>query len=187
MSLSSSFSRFLLFKLMGWKIIGKVPSGVKKYILIVAPHTSNWDFFIGFFSFYILNIRTKILIKKEWFFFPLNILMKKKGYIPVDRQRQNNLIQFVADEFSKHESFTVLITPEGTRKKNPHWKKGFYHIALLAHVPIVFGFLDYAKKEGGVGGILYPSGNFKDDFAKIEDFYRTKTAKYPEKFNLSGK
>lgn len=184
MSLAQFLSKQIV-KLSGWKFFGAIPPGVKKCVLIVAPHTSNWDFFIGYLCFILKKIDPKILIKKELFFFPLSLLMKKKGYISVDRDKRNNLIQFVADEFFKRESLVILITPEGTRKKNPHWKKGFYHIALLANVPIVLGYLDYAKKEGGIGGILYPSGNFKDDFAQIEAFYRTKNAKYPKKFNLS--
>lgn len=176
----------LVLKLMGWKIVGAYPSQYKKSIVIEAPHTSMWDFIIGWMAFYSLKVRVRFLIKKELFFFPLGIIIKAMGAIPVDRGKRNNMVDYVVSLFDNYEELVVTITPEGTRKKTTHWKKGFWYIAMKAKLPIIVGYLDYKKKEGGVGFVMWPSGNFEEDFKKIEDFYRDKTAKHPEKFNLTN-
>jgi len=178
-------SRFLLW-LMGWKIVGELPDNIKKCVIIMAPHTSNIDYFIGILGFTVLRLKVRILIKKEAFIFPFGYLLKKTGCIPVKRGKVNHLIEISTELFNKNHSLILVITPEGTRGYNPIWKKGFYHISTNAKVPIVLGYLDYASKTGGLGEILYPSGNFQNDFHKIEEFYRTKTARHPEKFNLSS-
>jgi 1-acyl-sn-glycerol-3-phosphate acyltransferase len=176
----------IILKLLGWKVIGSLPKGLHKFIMIEAPHTSNLDFIIGRLAFYKLGIQTKFLIKKELFFFPVGGILKLMGGIPVDRGKKNNMILYVAELFEKTDELAVVITPEGTRKYNAHWKKGFYHIAEKAKVPVICGFIDYAKKEGGIGPIFYPSpGNFEKEFAQIEDFYADKTARHPENYNLS--
>ena len=175
----------ILLKLMGWKVVGSYPSEVKKCILIAAPHTSMWDFILGRIAFYRFNIKVKFLIKIELFKFPFGGLLKALGGIPVNRGKKNNMVDYVADLFDKNEKLIIVITPEGTRKYNAHWKKGFYFIAQKANVPIVMAFIDYAKKEGGIGKVLYPSGDFEADLKIIEDFYRGVNAKYPELYNLS--
>ncbi len=176
----------IILKLIGWKVIGALPKGFHKFIMIEAPHTSNLDFIIGRLAFYKLGIQTKFLIKQELFKFPIGGILKAMGGIPVNRGKKNNMIDYVADLFKKSDELAVVITPEGTRKYNAHWKKGFYHIAEKANVPVICGFIDYAKKEGGIGPIIYPAaGNFEKDFALIEDFYRDKTACHPENYNLS--
>ena len=173
-------------KLMGWKVIGTYPPEIKKCVLIAGPHTSMWDFILGRMAFYRFHIKVKFLIKKELFKFPFGGLLKRLGGIPVNRGKKNNMIEYISELFEKSEKLIIVITPEGTRKYNAHWKKGFYYIAQRANVPIVMAFIDYAKKEGGIGKVMYPSGNFEEDFKIIEDFYRGKNAKYPEKFNLSA-
>lgn len=180
----SWFAGFLL-KLFGWKVVSGVPEGINKAVVIMAPHTSNWDFVIGRLSF--MSIRTKInlIIKKESFFFPLGVILKALGGIPVDRSQSQHVVKNVTEHFDKAEKFYLIITPEGTRKRVSRWKKGFYFIASNARVPIIMGYLDYKKKEGGLGPVLYPSGDFEKDFAQIEAFYRGKHARHPEKFNLS--
>ena len=179
------FCRIIL-KLMGWNVVGTFPSDVKKCILVAGPHTSMWDFILGRMAFYRFGIKVKFLIKKELFAFPFGGLLKALGGIPVNRNTKNNTVEYVSGLFHKTEQLIIVITPEGTRKYNAHWKKGFYYIAQRANVPIVLAFIDYAKKEGGIGAVIHPSGNFADDFKIIEDFYRGKNAKYPEKFNLSA-
>ncbi len=175
----------LIVKLLGWKIVGEIPPDIKKAVLIVAPHTSNYDFFIGRLAFFILGVRVKFLIKKELFKFPFGLLLRMLGSIPVDRSSSNNMVKYVANLFNRYDSLIVTITPEGTRKYNPNWKKGFYYIAQMANLPIILGFVNYKIKEGGVGPIITPSGDFKKDFEFIENFYRDKTARFPEKFNLT--
>ena len=107
------------------------------------------------------------------------------GGIPVDRSRNNNVVNSVSALFKQHDSLNIIITPEGTRKLVHQWKRGFYYIAEKAEVPIVLGFLDYKKKELGFGPILYPTGNYEEDWKIMEKFYRGITAKHPERYNLS--
>ena len=176
----------LFLKSKGWTIFSTIPKEIKKAVVISAPHTSGWDFIIGRAAFYSKGIRhIHFLIKKEMFRFPLGGALRSMGAIAIDRGKNNTTIQLVSKMFAEHENFLLLITPEGTRSYSEHWKKGFYHIAVNANVPIVLTYIDYGKKEGGFGPVLYPSGDFEKDFKFITDFYKDMTAKYPENFNLS--
>jgi 1-acyl-sn-glycerol-3-phosphate acyltransferase len=181
----SRFSKFIL-RLFGWETSGAIPQGINKAIMIVAPHTSYWDFVIGRLTFWGSKVKIRILIKEEVFVFPLGILLKNLGGLPVARGKKNNMIDEVVQLFEKTNSLIVVITPEGTRRLVRQWKKGFYLIALAAKVPIALGYIDYAKKNGGVGPILYPSGDYEKDMMFISEFYHDKTGKHPEKFNLSA-
>lgn len=174
----------LILKLSGWTIQGSVPPGVRQYIVIEAPHTSNWDFFWGRMCFYAIGIPVSFLIKKEAFFFPFGPMLRAMGGIPVDREKKSNKVLEVAALFRKHPDLILAITPEGTRKRNPHWKKGFYYIAQHAKVPVILAFLDYGKKIGGLGPMFSPSGDYHADMTWIMDFYRDKTARHPENFSL---
>jgi 1-acyl-sn-glycerol-3-phosphate acyltransferase len=176
----------LILNLFGWHTSGFLPPGINKAVMIVAPHTSLWDFVIGRLTFAGTGPKLRVLIKKESFVFPLNLLLKALGGIPVDRGKKNNMVNNVASFFNEYESLVVVITPEGTRRLSRHWKKGFYLIALEAKVPIAVAFIDYRNKTGGVGPLLYPSGDFEKDMAIIYDFYRDKTARHPERFFLPG-
>ncbi len=174
----------IIIKWIGCKITGALPKEVKKCIIIMAPHTSNYDFFLGRMGFYILKIKPKLLIKKEHFKFPFGPLLKTVGGVPVDRGKNTNMVDNIVKMISENRSYIVLITPEGTRSYNLSWKKGFYYIALNAKVPIFLGYLDYKKKEGGVGPCIIPTGDYEKDFAVIESFYRNITPKHPERSNL---
>ncbi|MBK7213496.1 MAG: 1-acyl-sn-glycerol-3-phosphate acyltransferase [Bacteroidales bacterium] len=174
-----------ILRLFGWKIIGSPPATEKKYIVIMAPHTSNWDFIIGWFGFAALGLHSKYLIKKEAFFFPLGGLVKMMGGIPVDRTNSRNVAVQISNLFREQESLIITITPEGTRRLNNNWKKGFYHIARHADIPIILGFLDYKTKQGGLGPLVYLTGDIDSDMKTIEQFYRDKTARFPEFFNLT--
>lgn len=162
-----------------------LPPGVKKMVVMMAPHTSNWDFFIGYFGYMSIGVDSKYLIKKEAFVFPLKKILHAVGAIPVDRKASTNIVIQVGEMFKSYDSLFITITPEGTRSLNMNWKRGFYYIAQHANVPIAFGFLDYKNKTGGIGGWLNPTGDYDADLQKIEAFYAGKSAKYPEKFNLS--
>ncbi len=176
------FSRFLLW-LMGWKIEGDMPEGIKKGVIVVAPHTSNWDFVVGRLVLNVMRSKAKFLIKEESFFFPLGMILRGLGAIPVARGRSGNMVNQVAAYFAKSDSLFVVITPEGTRKPNKRWKKGFYYIAQRANVPVLLGKLDYERKRGGVGEVFYPTGDVDKDMEHIYGFYRKHgKAKYPEKF-----
>ncbi len=178
-------SRFILW-IFGWKIVGDVPDGLKKAVIITAPHTSWWDFWIGRLTFWMRGRKIFLLIKKEAFNPPFGWLLKKTGGIPVDRRNKHTHIsEQLAEEFKKRDSMYLVITPEGTRKLMWHWKKGFYQIATKAGVPIILGFLDYPNKTGGFGPVFYPTGEYEKDLREIAKFYYDKGARHPEKFNLS--
>jgi 1-acyl-sn-glycerol-3-phosphate acyltransferase len=176
----------LLFKLKGWKIVGTPPPDLKKAVVIAAPHTSNWDFVYALAVFKQLKLKMRYLIKKEVNFFPLSILLKNTGAIPVERSKKNNLTDQIVNLFKQHDKIFIAIPAEGTRKRVDKVKSGFYYAALGANVPILPGYLDFKKKEGGFGDPIYLSGNKAADMALIRAFYAGKTGKYPELFNLDA-
>jgi len=175
----------LILKIMGWKVVFNIPPDEKKFVVLMAPHTSNWDFLIGWIGYMSLGISSKYLMKKEAFVFPLNYILKAMGALPVDRKASTNVVIQVGEMFAKTDSLYITITPEGTRSLNRNWKRGFYYIAEHAGVPIALGFLDYKNKIGGVGGVFKPTGDYDADLKQIEAFYYDKGPRHPEKFNLS--
>jgi len=176
-----SLSKWVL-KITGWKEVGSFPEG-KKFVVVAAPHTSMWDFVWGRLYYNTINKSVSFMIKEKYFFFPLGIWIKALGAIPVKMDRRVGLVKQMVDEFKRREEFLLTITPEATRKRVPRWKKGFYHIAIDADVPIVLGYLDYKKKELGVKMTIKPTGDEKADLEKIRKAYYEVGAKHPEKFN----
>jgi 1-acyl-sn-glycerol-3-phosphate acyltransferase len=164
----------------GWTAFGEVPSP-RKFVLIAAPHTSNWDFlnFIGLTDD--LGITPHFMAKKSLFRWPWKNFMLDMGGVPVDRSGNQNYVQAMIDEFAKRTEFMLTIAPEGTRGAVRKWKTGFYHIAVGAKVPLVLGMMDYAKKTGGLGPAIWPTGDFKADMAKVAELYATITPKHPGK------
>ena len=177
------FSRWV-FKVMGWKAVVTIEEPLKS-VICVAPHTSNWDFIIGKLYYWSLGRKSNFLMKKSWFFFPVGILLRSMGGIAVDRSKRTSVTEQMAEEFNKHESFHLAITPEGTRKLISKWKMGFYHIAVQAKVPIQLAYIDYEKKEMGISGILYPSDDEEADLVIIQAFYKSVNPKHPEKFFIN--
>ena len=176
-------SKFILNKILGWKVINTLPDA-SKCIIVVAPHTSNWDFIIGKLAYSSIGRTANFLIKKEWFIFPFNLFFKSIGGIPVERSKNNSMTGFLAAEFEKHNNLHLAITPEGTRKPVKEWKKGFYFIAVKANVPILLIGLDYSKKEASLLDLFYPSGDYKTDIVKIKSYYKDIKGKHPENFIL---
>jgi 1-acyl-sn-glycerol-3-phosphate acyltransferase len=175
----------LVLKLWGWNTSASLPPDLRKAVIIVAPHTSYWDFVVGRLTFWAAGIKIRLLIKKESFFFPLGIVLRSAGAIPVDRgNKKNNMIDQVVSMFNSTDSFLLVIAPEGTRKQVRHWKRGFYMIAKAAGVPIALGWMDYRLKAGGVGPLLMPTGDFEKDMQVIREFYRGKTGRHPQNFYL---
>lgn len=170
----------LVFWVSGWKVVGEIPPGKKRFVMVAAPHTSNWDLLYARSAFYLLNVNMKYTIKKELFFFPLGLFLKALGGIPINRKKKQNMISYMASLFNESEEFVLLVTPEATRSYAKEWKKGFYYIAQEAKVPIVLGFLDYKEKQAGIGPIVDPTGNYEEDMKYILNFYRSKTGKFPE-------
>jgi 1-acyl-sn-glycerol-3-phosphate acyltransferase len=176
----------LLFKLNGWKIVGTVPPEIKKAVVIAAPHTSNWDFVYAVAIFKMLQLKIRYLIKREMNFFPLSILLKNTGAIPVERSKRHNLTDEIVNMFKSSDELLVAIPAEGTRSRVEKWKSGFYYTALNAGVPVLPGYLDFKKREGGFGPAIYLSGNKEEDMKKLRHFYSDKIGKFPELFNLEA-
>jgi 1-acyl-sn-glycerol-3-phosphate acyltransferase len=173
-----------MLRLFGWHTSSILPGGIEKAVLIVAPHTSYWDFVIGRLTFWAGGLKIRVLIKSEVFFFPLGFFLKKMGAVPVARGKKNNMIDQALKLFRENKSLVIVITPEGTRRRVKQWKKGFYLIAKAAGLPIALAYIDYEKKIGGIGPLVYPSGDYEKDMHLIQEFYRGITPKYPEKFYL---
>lgn len=179
------FADFIL-RSLGWNTDGRLPEGITKAVVISAPHTSYWDFVYGWLTFHVARVNIRFLIKAEVFVGPLGWLLRKLGGIPVARGQKNNMVTQVSSLFRESDSLFVVITPEGTRKKVSQWKKGFYMIAMEAGVPIACSFIDYGKKTGGIGPIIYPGGDYESDLKKIQDFYRGMKGRHPERFSLTS-
>lgn len=174
----------IYLKIIGWKIGSTLDPSIKKCVLVAAPHTSNYDYPIALSVLYACGMRVKFLGKKSLFKFPLGILMRATGGIPVDRSKHTNMVETMIGMFQQREEFILMIPAEGTRSYVKEWKSGFYHTAVGANVPIVLGYLDYGKKIAGFGDVFYPTGDYPKDLAAIQNFYRQFTAKYPEKSSL---
>jgi 1-acyl-sn-glycerol-3-phosphate acyltransferase len=174
----------LLLNITGWKIDNEIAEDVKKAVIIVAPHLSYWDFIIGKFSFWHLEIDSKLLIKKEAFFWPLGKLLRSLGGIPVNRTKASRLTSVVAKMFDEHNSLFNTITTEGTRSLVKNWKLGFYYIACAANVPIILGLFDYKNKTGGMKELFYLTGNLEKDLVEIQSFYKGIDGKNPEKSKI---
>jgi len=153
----------------------------KKFVLIGAPHTTNWDLPIALLSFWSLSRRFYWVAKKQIFIGPFGYLFRALGGIPIDRSSSHGFIQQITEQFEKNEEMILCIAPEGTRSRTKTWKTGFYYIALSADIPICLGYVDFQNKTVGFGQILIPSGDIEKDFEQIKNFYKDKKGKFPEK------
>ena len=172
-----------VLKKLGWKIKGDFPD-IKKSIIIFAPHTAHIDAFYGKFGINEFGIKYIFLSKKELFFFPMNLVMKKFGSIAVRGVKNKNAIFQVVDLFNNTDELHIVISPEGWVKKVPDWNKGFYFMALKAKVPIVVAYLDYKKKEMGIKGVIYDIEDYNSVINQINTMYKGVTGKCPERFVL---
>lgn len=154
----------------------------EKYIIALAPHTSNWDFFIGQVYSLATVRRCNFMMKKQWFFWPLGIIMRRLGGIPIDRTRRSGITDQLAQQAIERDEFRLCITPEGTRKANSEWKKGFYFIALKANLPILLFGLDYAERRIVCHKTVRPTGDVEADMKEIKAYFRPFKGKHPELF-----
>ncbi len=157
--------------MLGWKIEGDVPRDIHKYLIVVAPHTSNWDFMIGLAVRSIMRFPSNFLGKAELFKPPYGWLFYRLGGHPVNRKLSTNLVDQVAGIFKQKDQFVIAIAPEGSRKKADKWKTGFYFIALKAEIPIVMTGLDYHQKKIVFDKPFYPSGDFNSDSVLMMNFF----------------
>ncbi|TAL61721.1 MAG: acyltransferase [Legionella sp.] len=169
----------LLLKIMHWKIVGQLPD-LKKYIIIVAPHTSNWDLVIGLICRFAVGVKINFLAKHQLFFFPLGQFLRLLGGTPVNRSRHDNKVAQVVDLFNAQDTLKLGLAPEGTRSVVTRWKEGFYHIAQQTGIPIVMIGMDYPSRELRIAEPLYPTGDMQADFAKIVAYFRTIHGRFPK-------
>lgn len=171
----------IAFKLSGWRIEGKPPHFLPKFVMIVAPHTSSWDFFVGVAARSIAHLEyVKFLGKVELFKWPQGILMRSLGGYPVDRSKNNNLVDNVVDIFNSKERFSIALTPEGTRKKVKKLRSGFYHIAKKAGIPIVMVGFDFERKLIDIQKPFYPTENTEKDMDEIWNYFSGVSGAKPE-------
>ena len=179
------FCHLILFKWMGWHDFITVPTR-KKCIICVAPHTSNWDFILAELYYTALGKHANFLMKKEWFFWPLNRFLKKIGGFPVYRNKKCSMTDQLATLAMREKSFQLAITPEGTRSFTTEWKKGFYYIALKAQLPIQLYAIDYKRKIIVCTKELFPTGDIEKDMKEIKLYYKEFNGKHPEKFSIGN-
>ena len=171
----------LIFKILGWKTSGSMPVDIKKFVVAVAPHTSNWDFLVGVAARSILRIqKAQFLGKSQLFRPPFGWFFRMLGGHPVERTSSQDMVDQVVKIFNKHERFILAMAPEGTRKKVEKLRTGFYYIAKGAHIPIIPVGFDFRLKTVIVSQPLYPTDNMDSDLEKILSFYRTITGRNPE-------
>ena len=175
--------QWLLYKRLGWNT-NVTENHPEKFIICLAPHTSNWDFLMGELYMRAEGMRINFLMKKEWFFWPLGIFFRKIGGIPVYRTKKSSMTDNLAEEAQRAETFQLCITPEGTRSLNPDWKKGFYYIALKAGLPILLYGLDFERKLIQCTKTLVPTGDIDRDMREIKQYFKDFKGKYPEKFTV---
>lgn len=159
-----------LLRALGWRIVG-TPPGIPKYVLIAAPHTSNWDFPYTLMVCFALRLQVYWMGKASLFPPVFGRLMRWLGGIPVNRSQRNNLVDSTVAAFGNRQQLIVIVPPEGTRAKVTHWKTGFYHIAVGAQVPIALGYLDFARKEASIARLFEPTGDIEADMKEIKAFY----------------
>lgn len=167
-------------RLCGWRVDAARPTE-KKFVVIAAPHTSNWDAVFMLAGTYVIGIRFAWMGKHTLFKPPQGWLFSWLGGLPVDRRAPGGVVGSMIDRFARTDEFILAVPPEGTRGKTEYWKSGFYHIAEGAHVPICLGYLDYANKVCGLGPMVMPSGDMRADMDRIRAFYADKRGKYPAK------
>ena len=177
------FCNWLLFKHWGWK--AEVTVGhPDKFIICLAPHTSNWDFLIGQLYMRSRGLKINFLMKKAWFFWPLGPVFRRMGGIPVFRSRHSSMTDNLADTAQQRKEFKLCITPEGTRSLNPEWKKGFYFIALKAQIPVLLYGVDYERKLIRCTRSFVPTGDIEQEMRETKLYFKDFKGKNPEKFTI---
>ena len=171
----------IYLKVQGWRVAG-VPPTASKYVIIAAPHTSNWDGVHMVAVSWIFGLRIRWMAKHTLFEGRFGWFFRWAGGVEVDRRKPQGLVEQMAEQFEKRDELVLAVPPEGTRSRREYWKSGFYQIALAANVPIVFAYLDFGNKIGGFGGQFMPTGDVKRDMDYIRAFYDGMKGKRPELF-----
>ena len=175
---------------MGWELDNHWQGDIDQCVMIAAPHTSNWDALYARLALKALGVNVRITIKDSYMKFPFGPFVRAMGGIGIDRRPKKegdprpSMVQLMTDLFQDHPKLVMLVTPEGTRSKQEQWKTGFYHVAVNAGVPIALAYMDYEKKNTGVGKVVYPTGDYEKDMHEIMEFYAQISGKFPEKFSV---
>lgn len=170
---------FIFHKILGWKVSGKFLPEIKKSVIIVLPHTSWHDFYIGVLARKVIGVPINFVAKKELFKSPFGWYFKWMGGAPINRTSKQNKVQEVAAIFKKRDEFRLAIAPEGTRKKVEKWRSGFYYIALEANIPIICVAFDYNTKTVKIRNAFYPTRNYEEDLKILKSFYKNVVGKIP--------
>jgi len=186
-----------LFAHEGWILKGaKLVAGHRRCVVTAAPHTSNWDILYALATFELLDLPVRFTIKQEWMRFPWKLALGPLGGISIDRSPRDDghgghvrpsMVEAMVRLFAETQGdLAVMVTPEGSRSRRREWKTGFWHVARQANVPILLGYLDYARREAGVGQVLFPT-DFEADMRTMMAFYRDVTGCHPERFELDAR
>lgn len=167
-------------KLTGWRMQGDWPA-IEKMVLVAAPHTSNWDGLNMLAAAGYYRIRLRWMGKKSLTQGPFGWLIKALGCVPIDRSQSNDVVKTMAEAFAATNNMVLAIPPEGTRSRVSEWKRGFYHIAVAANVPIVLSVLDYKRKTMSIAAVVHPSGDYEADLPVIRGYYAEAVGKHPTK------
>ncbi|MDC3261696.1 lysophospholipid acyltransferase family protein [bacterium] len=165
----------IILKIIRWRVVGSLPDKQRKYVLVVAPHTSNWDFILFVLAVSVLRLKPSVLIKSTLFVGPLGWFLRYCGAIPVNRTQANSLVNYIASIYEERDEFVLIITPEGTRSANPNWKRGFHHVATTAEVPILVVYVDSNIKTIGIEGLMEPTDDVDADIGQLKKFYDSKS------------
>ncbi|MFN3876411.1 MAG: 1-acyl-sn-glycerol-3-phosphate acyltransferase [Flavobacteriales bacterium] len=173
--------QLVFLRLLGWRIQDDRPEGLERYIIVVAPHTSNWDFVVGLAVRSIARLHDVKYLAKASLFKPLTgWFFRALGGYPVDRSKHNNLVDAVVAMFNRGEIRKIAITPEGTRGYQPNWKTGFHRIATGAGVPIILATFDYPRKLCILGAPFPLTADPEEDIARMKDWFRPHKGRHPE-------
>jgi len=170
-----------LLQVTGWQLVGNRPP-FDRYVLIAAPHTSNWDFPLMLLFAAAFDIRVTWMAKHSLFYPPMGWIMRALGGMPIIRHKNQNLVAAMVSAFATVPHLVLVVPTEGTREKSAYWKSGFYHIARQAGVPIVPSFLDFGRRCGGFGPAMTTTGDTRADMQYFRDFYHGMTGKFPDQF-----
>lgn len=174
-----SLAKFIYHKVLGWRLIGEFPK-IDKAVLIVVPHTSWVDFFLGILVRKVWKEEINFIAKKSLFRFPFGWYFKWMGGAPIDRSKNNDTVTSIAAIFNEKEKFRLALSPEGTRKKVKDWKTGFYYIAKAAKVPIVMITFNYGEKQIAISKPHFTTEDVQADFKLYKSFFKGVKGKVPE-------
>jgi len=174
-----TFAKFIYFKILKWQLVGSFPD-INKCVVIVVPHTSWVDFFLGLLVRRVINKEINYIAKKSLFKPPLGWYFRWMGGAPIDRSKNSDTVSAISQIFNTREEFRLALSPEGTRKKVNEWKTGFYYIAKVAQVPIVMIAFDYGKKQVKISKQIDPTENKETDFKMYKQFFKGVVGKEPD-------